>query len=186
MLADMTTSFAVQLMEHSKGLRPSMPCTQYLLALESCVPSQTSVLPAYLCNIVTPHNVQAWERELRAHPDQALVSYILRGIRDSFCIDFHWSHSCKTAKRNMQWAYEHPLPVEEYLAIDCTAGRVVGPLRTQTVPHAKISPPLESSQSAINGESGAWFSICRLSRVPASMMALLSSFVAFHMSQLMT
>ena len=37
----------------------------------------------------------------------------------------------------MQSAYEHPLPVEEYLAIKCTAGRVVGPL---PFPHAKISP----------------------------------------------
>ena len=89
MLADMTTSLAVQLTEHSKGLRSSMPCTQHLLALESCVPRQTSVLPAYLCNIVTPLNIQAWEWELRAHPDQALVSYILRGIRDGFRIGFH-------------------------------------------------------------------------------------------------
>ena len=89
MLADMTTSLTVQLTELSKGLRPSMPCTQHLLALESCVPRQSSVLPAYLCNIVTPLNIQAWEWELRAHPDQALVSYILRGIRDGFCIGFH-------------------------------------------------------------------------------------------------
>ena len=43
-------------------------------------------------------------------------------------------------KRNMQSAYEHPLPVEEYLAIECTAGRVVDPLPIQTFPHAKIRP----------------------------------------------
>ena len=84
-LADMTTS--VQLTKHSKGLRPSMPSTQHLLALETCVPSQTSVLPAYLCNIVTSLNIQAWEWELRAHPDQPLVSYILRGIQDGLPIE---------------------------------------------------------------------------------------------------
>ena len=96
-LADMTTSLAVQLMECSKGLRPSMPATQHSLALESCVPSQTSVLPPYHCNIVTPLKIQAWEWKLRAHPDQALVSHTLRGIRDSFRIGFHRSHTCKTA-----------------------------------------------------------------------------------------
>ena len=40
----------------------------------------------------------------------------------------------------MQSAYENPLLVEEYLAIECTAGRVVGPLPIQTFPHAKIRP----------------------------------------------
>ena len=138
-------------MEHSKVLgQVLLPCTTQVL--ESCLPSQSSVLPASL-GLVTPLNMQAWEWELRAHPNQALLSYILRGIRDGFRSGFHQSHSCKTAKRYKS-AYQHPLPMEENLAQECEAGQVVGPYQFKHF-HTQRLALLESSQNAISWEGGS-------------------------------
>jgi len=136
----MTTSVAAQLLEPSQGLRPSVPCTQYLLALELCTASRSATLPPLLCDIIIPLKVQAWEWVLRAHPDRALVAYLLRRIQNGFHIGFHPIHPWKASKQNMQSAYEHPLPVDEYLATECRAGRTLSPLPLQLFSQAKISP----------------------------------------------
>ena len=174
----MATSLAVQLMKHSKGLRPSMPSTQHLMALDSCVPSHPSVLPVYLCNIVTTQDTSMGVGTESSSRPTVGVIYTERHPRRSP----HWSHSCETANCNMQSAYEHPLPVEEYLAIECTAGRVMGPLPIQTFPHAKISPLGVIPKC---NQQGKWCLILNPSASEGA-SALLSSFVAFHMSQLMT
>ena len=107
------------------------PCSGVVHSKPQCY------LAPLLCDIIIPLKVRAWEWALRAYRDRALVAYLLRGIQNGFQIGFHpW----KASKQNMQSAYEHPLPVDEYLATKCRACRTLGPLPLQLFPQAKISP----------------------------------------------
>ena len=120
---------------------PNNPYTPDLLKLESCTPLHATKIPVALAKINTPLRFPAWERALASHPDRDFVEYILTGIRCGFRIGFsHRSHACRPAKRNMQSAKELPHIVEEYLATEVEAGRLIGPLPPSSVPAAQMSP----------------------------------------------
>ena len=119
----------------------SNPYTPQLLQLERCTPSHARKVPETLAQIHTPLIIPAWECALANHPDKEFVSYILAGIRCGFRIGFAYpSHKCQSPKRNMQSAKEYPHIVEEYLAMEVAAGRIIGPLDPSSIPHAQVSP----------------------------------------------
>ena len=64
-------------------------------------------------------------------------AYVLRGIRTGIQrIGFRYhAHSCRSASRNMEWAGQHPLPVQKYLEKELAAGRIVGPLDREVNVH---------------------------------------------------
>ena len=87
--------------------------------------------PQQLLGVNTPLSWREWDRQLSAHPDQRLRSYLVQGIRDGFRIGFAgvvrgWQR-CPT--QNMQSAREQPKVVDDYLAEECSTGRMVGPLQ---------------------------------------------------------
>lgn len=56
------------------------------------------------------------------------ASYIVSGIQSGFRVAFDYSCSCTKSSRNMALAGEHSQVVRDYLANECSAGRVIGPL----------------------------------------------------------
>ena len=103
--------------------------TQDLLKLDRCVPSAMNVLPPQLETVVTPLRRLAWAQELRRHPDTDFAEFILKGLEHGFRIGFEYrDHRCLSAKRNMQSAGLHPQPIDQYIAKERSAGRIIGPL----------------------------------------------------------
>ena len=87
------------------------------------------------------NNTRAWEEALVRHPDREFVEYLLQGIQEGFCIGFNYQeHVCKPAAGNMKSASEKPGVVDEYLANEREAGRLLGPLAQKETEGVQISP----------------------------------------------
>ena len=79
--------------------------------------------------VATPLRAKEWEKALHGHPDQEFVAYLLHGINFGYRIRFdHGLVKWKSAKRNMQSAYEEPSVIEAYWMKEVECGRVLGPL----------------------------------------------------------
>ena len=122
------------------------PAGQYtyiddLLALDACKPTLTThTLPTTMQVISTPLHWQAWDHKLTRHPDQRFRDYITSGLRYGFRLGFDVSQPCHRASRNMRSTSEHPQVVRDYLALECAAGRVLGPLPVEEFPQVQLSP----------------------------------------------
>ncbi|KAL5493809.1 hypothetical protein EMCRGX_G015039 [Ephydatia muelleri] len=102
-----------------------------LLALEHCkaTPDKWHVPLQNGSYIVTPLGWVEWDEALNHHPDQQFRAYVVSGLRQDFRVGFDYAHSgCQRASSNMHSAHEHAQVIREYLAVECSEGRVVGPL----------------------------------------------------------
>eukprot|EP00731_Ephydatia_muelleri_P010115 Em0005g701a len=76
--------------------------------------------------IVTP---LGWVELDEALNHQQFRAYVVSGLRQGFRVGFDYAHSgCQRASSNMHSAREHAQVIREYLAVECSEGRVVGPL----------------------------------------------------------
>ena len=106
----------------------------YFKKLSACVANPPSQLPPPLRTVRTPLIISAWCQHLRDHPDPEFVEYILSGIANGFRIGYSYSEfKCTSAKRNMLSATENKGVVEKYLAKECKAGTVIGPVDKTSV-----------------------------------------------------
>ena len=110
-----------------------------LLALEARKPKVPPLLPTLGQTVTSPLLLHNWSSALKNHPDHAFVEYILWGIAHGFHIGFDRSTKCISATNNMRSALQNPEPVDEYLAVELHAGRIVGPLNADQVKNAQIS-----------------------------------------------
>ncbi len=79
--------------------------------------------------IVTPMSVQEWDRQLASHPDERFRAFLLEDMRSGFRIGFDYGLAkCTSAVSNMALASERPSVIEEFLASETEAGRVLGPV----------------------------------------------------------
>ena len=101
--------------------------TSDLLSLEARWPLRLLMLPPQCGVITTPLIINNWNQALRNHPDKQFVDYIVNGLVQGFHIGVDPIHRCTLCKDNMRSAYEHPQPVEDYLATELAAGRIAGP-----------------------------------------------------------
>ena len=60
-----------------------------LLELEACSLDRKEALPDYLCQVVMPLKLEAWQEAMSDHPDQAFAAHILCGIEKGFRIGFN-------------------------------------------------------------------------------------------------
>ena len=98
------------------------------MALDGCRPlSEATRLPPELRGITSPLQWQEWDHHLRHHPDQQFARYVVCGIRDGFRVGFDYARSCRSASRNMASTGVQAQVIRDYLATECTAGRVMGP-----------------------------------------------------------
>ena len=90
---------------------------------------------------MTPLKVEQWQLLLQNHPNQALVQYILSGIREGFRVGFNYGKVVyKPAKGNLLSAAMNTEVVTAYLQEEVLLGRVVGPLPLSSMPNIQISP----------------------------------------------
>lgn len=79
-------------------------------------------VPTEIAVVTTPLNVEAWQVELRGHPDREYVQYLLDGIGREFRIGFDYStHACTSSTCNMKSASEHPEPIAKYIREEVAA-----------------------------------------------------------------
>ena len=95
-------------------------------ALEACTVARKNPVLDYLCKIVTPLHLQAWQEALASNPDQAFAAHIYREI--------HWGFKigCATEladfrprKGNLVSALEHPEVVDKYLHEEMQANQII-------------------------------------------------------------
>ncbi len=129
-----------------------------LLKLDSCRPEGRGAVILDR-EVVTPLVWKEWDQALRLHPDQQFRAYISDGIRNGFRLGFDYDAQCKPLDRNMRSAIRQPEVVEEYLAVECGEGRIVGPLDPQ-----EWKGVMTSSFGVIpKGNTGKWRLIVDLS-----------------------
>ena len=106
------------------------------MALEACRPTIPRQLPA-LANYIT--SLDNWRQALQNHPDKQFVRYILEGLAGGFHIGMNPNQQCISARDNMRSAKENPQPVNDYLATELAAGRIVGPFEPHELPNGQVS-----------------------------------------------
>jgi hypothetical protein len=75
------------------------------------------------------------------HPDQVFRKYVVDGIRHGFRVGFDYARAGPThsSRGNMISSQEHPEVIQEYLAEECSEGRVLGPLDPAQFPQVHTS-----------------------------------------------
>lgn len=90
--------------------------------------------------MVSPIRVDRLELELRGHPDQAKVAYVISGLRNGFHLGFHSSSiSLKSATSNMPSALLQPSIIDSYLQTELHKGRIAGPFPIPPLPNLHTS-----------------------------------------------
>ena len=82
------------------------------MCLDFCRPAREHRVQQ-LEQVLTPLSLEAWERALALHPDQALARYICNGLRCGFRVGFQHSSPLKSAPANMLSANQHPEVISE-------------------------------------------------------------------------
>ena len=99
-----------------------------------------SGIPCELQGIQTPLQADVWEEYLRTHPDKDFCEYLLSGIRRGFRLGFDYCRSsCVKAKSNMKSALENATVVDEYIAEEVKLGRVLGPVKPESLPPVQVN-----------------------------------------------
>jgi len=110
-----------------------------LLQLDAGRTTAPGCLPVEMEEINTPLHWQAWERSLEQQPDPCFRAYIVNGIRFGFRVGYTYQYPCRRSSRNMPSALERPEVAREYLVMECSEGRVLGPLDPTKFPQIHTS-----------------------------------------------
>ena len=91
--------------------------------------------------MVTPLQWREWDLTLSRHPDRRFRDYIVHGLRFGFRVGFHKDTAGGTGRppRNMPSARDRPEVIDEYLAVECSKGRVIGPLDQALFPDIHVN-----------------------------------------------
>ena len=92
-----------------------------LSRLDACRPQVPTRLLPRMEEVHCPLPWQEWDRSL------------------AFRVGFDYQHACRKSLRNMPSALEQPQVVREYLATECSEGRVLGPLTPSEFPQVHTS-----------------------------------------------
>ena len=109
-----------------------------LLQLDSYTSPGHKGLPQQMQTVHSPLQWQVWDRCLKDHPDQRFRRYIVEGIKSGFRVGFNGLHT-RSASNNMLSAMEKPEVIRDYLAKECSEGRVLGPLDPTQFPEVHVS-----------------------------------------------
>ena len=134
--------------------------------LDACRLECPVVLPQYLRQVVTPLCWEQWDQALAAHPDQRFRRYVVEGVRNGFRVGCtkEPSGGIRRPPSNMPSAQDRPRVIDDYLAEECSLGRVVGPLDPSMVPQ------VHTNRFGVipKGTSGRWRLIVDMSFPPGS------------------
>ena len=116
-----------------------------LMCLDFCRPAHPLHLkPPELSTVATPLKVQALQKALSGHPDQARV-------RTYAMIGFQRGSPLKPAQNNLESASVHPEAVDEFIKKELLLGCLFGPVLDMS-----DLPPLQVNRISVvpKGESG--------------------------------
>ena len=98
--------------------------TLQLMSVEAC--SKDQLVPQYMCKVVIPLKLQAWQDALSTYPDKNFAAYILWGIESGFKIGFDPELvRLRSQTQNMCSALEQPEVVDKYIHDELQADQVV-------------------------------------------------------------
>ena len=110
------------------------------MALDRCRAPQFNLPSSHFAAVVSPLRWERWQCALQGHPDREFVAYITGGIRSGLCVGFQCGAvACQSRERNMQSAQQCRVKVAEFLALECAAGRILGPFDPGLVPTVHIN-----------------------------------------------
>ena len=108
--------------------------------LDSCRPELQETHPLLMGIAHSPLHLPEWSAALRSHPDTLFVGYILEGIQKGFRVGFDYKgQPTKSTYTNLPTARDHPENISNYLAAECSKGRMLGPLPTCSIPNIQIN-----------------------------------------------
>ena len=90
---------------------------------------------------------------LADHPDSQFRGYICEGLSTGFRFGFDYNrHSCKAVGSNHLSVMKNPRVVQEYIANECSEGRLIGPL------HSLLHQQVHTSLIGVipKSEPGKW------------------------------
>ena len=74
-----------------------------------------------------------WQYALRNHPDREFGNYIVEGISSGFWVNFQGTVRVrKPTMKNMRSAFQCERNIDEFLAAEYEAGRILGPFERIT------------------------------------------------------
>jgi len=128
------------------GQKPNNPSLEYTLHMICPTPLSTPFTAADLSHaglpadytIPTKINIVNFRKELRHHPNGALVQWALAGFEHGFRIGYNGSRDGE-AHRNLKSAEQYPQVLANNIAAELQEGRLFGPI-DNPIAHAKISP----------------------------------------------
>ena len=95
-------------------------------------------------SMVTPIDAHKLQHELRLHPNQALVGWVISGLSFGFRLGFiPESVSLKSAIQNMPTAFLQPSVIDQYLLTELEKGRVAGLNNSEEIPAQKVEAYFE-------------------------------------------
>ena len=100
-----------------------------LLRIDSCRSPVSALLPGNLSQVNIPLQWREWDSSLATHPDQQFRAYnIVTGVREGFRVGFDGRLASNQGDpaRNMPSTREMPEVIDDYLAEECSTGRVLG------------------------------------------------------------
>ena len=88
---------------------------------------------------VTSRQAEQFAWELRLHPHQQQVQFVLDGICHGFKLGFCPAKKLKVAKKNKPSAHQHQSVIDDYLGNEVSLGRVAGPFNFPPFPNLQVS-----------------------------------------------
>ena len=122
----------------TQNTQENYPYTTDLIALEAHRPALPRQLPLLASSITSPLILDNWRQALCNHPDKQFVQYILQGLANGFHIGMALGHCCISSHDNMRSAKMNSQLVDDYLATELAAGRIVGPFEPHDLPTAQV------------------------------------------------
>ena len=107
---------------------------QYLTTSPCFVPCMS------ISSVNTPLVLSGWSSALWGYDNHELAQFFLAGISEDFRIGYNYGKlPLRSAHRNLQGSYDHLEVVDEYLHVEISQGRVVGPFLMDSLPGSHIS-----------------------------------------------
>jgi len=82
--------------------------------IDSCSICAPSLVPLPPVSAVTPLQAEQFAWELRLHPHQQQVHFVLDGIRHGFKLGLCPAQKLKAAKKNKPSAHQHQSVIDDY------------------------------------------------------------------------
>ena len=105
----------------------------------------------------TPINTHHLYQALISHPDQVFVTQLIHNLEHGCAIGYsgpQFSHCCN----NLSSAFQQPSVLDNTLASECSAGRILGPFQSPPLPNLRCS-----GLGMIPKHDGGWRTIYHLS-----------------------